>query len=126
MERKEKTDPQAALERSAKLLKQGDVDGYWKVMAKHDRFAELAGDVAAGRGIGSVIANGRLQQAAVDAHGKKFSKEKMAGISRDIANADLNTRRNNFEDSGDIRVSSKDTVDYHKDVFDDLYLPDDT
>ena len=126
MERKAKTDPQAALERGAKLLEQGDVDGYWELMAKHDRYAELAGDVAAGRGFGSVIANGRLQQAAVDTHGKKFSREEMAGISRDIANADLKTRQSNFEEEGDIQVTSKQTVEYHQDVFDDLDLPDDT
>ncbi|MDP6774292.1 MAG: hypothetical protein QGI63_08485 [Rhodospirillales bacterium] len=126
MERKAKTDSQAALERGAKLLEQGDVDGYWKVMAKHDRYAELAGDVAAGRGFASVIANGRLQQAALDSRGKKFSKEDMAGISRDIAKADLDTRRQNFKKEGDIRVRSDQTVEYHNTVFGDLDLPSDT
>ena len=65
MERKQTTDSQAALERGAKLLEHGDVDGYWKLIAKHDRYAELAGDVAAGRGLASIIAIGRLQRAAI-------------------------------------------------------------
>ena len=126
MERKAKTDPQAALERGAKLLEQGDVDGYWKLMAKHDRFAELAGDVAAGRGLASVIAIGRLQQAAVDRRGKKFSKEQIVEITLGIAKEDLDTRRTNFKEEGDIRVRSDQTVKYHQKIFGDLDLPKDT
>jgi hypothetical protein len=40
------------------MLDAGDVDGYWKLMAQYDPYAELAGDIAAGRGPFAVMAWG--------------------------------------------------------------------
>jgi hypothetical protein len=58
MDTKPQTDFNTVLSQGRRMLDAGDVDGYWKLMAQYDPYAELAGDIAAGRGPFAVMAWG--------------------------------------------------------------------
>jgi hypothetical protein len=95
-------------------------------LARHDPYAELAGDVAAGRGALAAIATGRLQQAARETRGHEFSPKEIRALQHEIAKADLKKRQENVAKLSDIRVISQDSVEYHREVFDGKSLPEGT
>ena len=114
MEAQPKTDLKAVLAKGRQLLDARDVDGYWKLMTQHDPFAELAGDIAAGRGPFAIMARGHLQRNAVAKKGRELNDQEWRALAFGIANEDLITRQINVEQSNDIRVTSEDTERYHR------------
>ena len=126
MERRERNNFDQALKEGQRRIDSGDIDGYWRLMARHDPYAELAGDVAAGRGALAAIATGRLQQAARETRGHEFSPKEIRALQHEIAKADLKKRQKNVADKSDIRVTSQDTVKYHRDVLVGKSLPEGT
>ena len=123
MERRERTDFDQVLIEGQQRLASGDIDGYWRLMARHDPYAELAGDVAAGRGALAAMATGRLQQAARETRGRELSPREIKVLQHELAEADLQTRQENITNESDIRVTSEQTVKYHDRVFTDAELP---
>ena len=121
-----RNNPAAALEQAGRLLADGDLQGYWRLMGRHDPYANLAADVQANRGVAGVVANRRLDQAFQVSRGRLPTEEERQAIQAQIAQADLELRKVNFGRDGDIRVSSLDTVEYHKKVFKDKELPEGT
>ena len=123
---KNDTDLQAVLDRGKALLDKGDVAGYRNLMSRYSGFARLAGDVASGKGLMAHLATRDLQRATLKSRGTKFSREKLAQIRFEIADADLRSRQDNLENKGHIGVTGKDTVDYHNEVFEKWKLPENT
>ena len=117
---------QAILDKGKAFLDKGDVAGYWGVMSRHSGFARLAGDVASGKGLIDHLVTRDLQRAALKSRGTKFSREELAQIGLQIADADLRTRHKNLKENGHIGVTGQDTVDYHNDVFKKWRLPKNT
>ena len=118
---------QAILDRAGEHLKRGDTGAYWKTMAEiSPRYARIAGQVAKDEGFIGKGARERLQDAAEDTRGRRFSDEEMKQIEIDIANRDLRTRQGNLEEHGNAGVSLSQTDQYHSDVFGSRRLPNDT
>ncbi len=120
---KDQIDFRDILDEGERLLEAGNVDGYWKLMAKHDPYAEVAGDVAAGRGPMAVIAKGRLHESFVKKHGRGPTQMEEGRLRLDIANRDLSVRKINVAKDGDIRVTSQQTSDYHGNALQAIGLP---
>lgn len=113
MEVRPTTDLNAVLANGRQLLNARDLDGYWKLMARHDPYAELAGDIAAGRGPFAVMARGHLQRNALKKKGRELDDREWQALAFAIADGDLNTRTVNVANKNDIRVTSIQTDDYH-------------
>ncbi len=120
------TNKQAVLDRGQALLDKGDVGGYWKLMSEHSGYARLAGEIASGKGFFAHLVTARLQRAARKTRGRELTAKEMDALRLNIAWGDQQRRNQNLKDYGHIGVSGKDTVGYHKQVFEDAKLPADT
>ena len=117
---------QAILDKGKAFLDRGDVAGYWKHMSQVTDYARLAGDVASGDSLFAHLANQSLQRAA-RAHGRpELSRKELAQFSADIASNDLDFRDIKLKSEGHIGLTDRDIFEYHKLVFEDHNLPEDT
>ena len=116
----------AILDKGRTFLDKGDVAGYWKHMSQVTDYARLAGDVASGNGLFAHLANQSLQRAARARGRSELSRKELAQISADIARKDLDFRKEKFDREGHIGLTDRDIFEYHKLVFEDHNLPEDT
>ncbi|MCH6591291.1 MAG: hypothetical protein IH806_12450, partial [Proteobacteria bacterium] len=95
-------------------------------MSQVTDYARLAGDVASGDSLFAHLANQSLQRAA-RAHGRpELSRKELAQFSADIASNDLDFRDIKLKSEGHIGLTDRDIFEYHKLVFEDHNLPEDT
>jgi hypothetical protein len=111
------------LARAEAKLADGDVVGYWTVLAEERPLADLALRVATNQGLTGALANDRLQMMAVRIFGQEFTDTKMAAIRFKIAQEDRNLRRKKYENGNGIGLTSDEVITYHKKVFEDERLP---
>lgn len=107
-------------------LSKNDITNYWLTIEKiSPLYGRVATDVATGgpHGLG---ARERLQDAAEDQLGRRFTEAELDGIESAIAKADRNIRQSNLKEHGVAGVSLKDTDNYHMKVFKDNRLSADT
>jgi len=118
---------QAILATANKHLKQGDTSAYWKAISEiSPRYARLAGQVADDKGFIGTGARERLQDAAEESRGRRFTKAELDQIEVEIATSDHRVRQENLKDQGTAGVSLRDTDEYHTAIFKDRDLPPDT
>lgn len=116
----------AVLDAAKAKLDQGDVKGYWQTLEQiSPDYAKLAGSVATGSFHGKGTRE-RLQDKAEEKLGRRFTKKELQGIAHEIAHADSIARAAKLEEDGHAGLTLKDTVTYHRQIFDPKGLPKDT
>jgi hypothetical protein len=113
MDQPNRTDFGPVLELGRRFLDAGNVNAYWELMARHDPYAELAGDIAAGRGVFAVIARGHLQRSAHNRLGRDLDDAENQELKLKIAIGDLKAREFNVLEKGEIRINSTQADVYH-------------
>ena len=117
----------AVLDEAAAHLKKGDTSAYWKTISRiSPRYGWIAGMVADNEGPLGTGARERLQDAAEDALGKRFTEAELDKVEQKIARRDLDQRALNLRTRGVAGVSLADTNRYHAAVFRDYELPPET
>ena len=111
------------LARAEAKLADGDVVGYWTVLAEERPLADLALRVATNQGFPAEAANDRLQMKAVRIFGQEFTDKQMAAIRLQEAEADLKLRQAKHKDGDGIGLTSDEVIRYHKEVFEGEKLP---
>ncbi|MBT6096644.1 MAG: hypothetical protein HOH04_17295 [Rhodospirillaceae bacterium] len=118
---------QAVLDAAKKHLNAGDTNAYWKTISDiSPRYAKIAGQVANDEGIVGTGARERLQDAAEEQLGRRFTEKELSQIEIEIATGDHQARRQNMAKDGTAGLSLGDTDRYHGRVFDRRQLPPDT
>lgn len=121
-----RTDFSGILADGAEVLKRGDVDGYWRLMAPHDGYAKLARAVARNDGFAGRAANERLARQHLETHGKPIDEQKVNEVRVRIADADLKARQKSLDREGNITLKPDTIAEYHRDVFTKQGLPEDS
>lgn len=107
-------------------LSKNDITNYWLTIEKiSPLYGRVATDVATGgpHGLG---ARERLQDAAQDQLGRRFTETELDRIETDIADADFRIRKSNLDSYGTAGVSLADTNEYHQEIFERNKLSPDT
>ncbi len=109
---------QKILDAASNHLDRGDVRAYWKTLEQiSPAYAKIAGQVAGNEGPIGTGARERLQDAAEEARGKRFTETEMDKIETGIAQKDRDIRQINLDETGKANVSLRETAQYHAEEF---------